>query len=77
MFTIAVFDKKSHKVIALLPFQFDRSVRISASPGILHNDFDFRVFSDNEAVLYEDADGDICLKENCFIADSKWLCGGD
>lgn len=77
MFTVAVFNKQTHKIILLLPLQFDRDVRISSLPAILHNDFDFRVFSDIEAVMYEDSDGDICLKENCFIVDSNWLMGNE
>ena len=73
MFTVVVYHKLSRKIIAVLPFAFDKSVRITMSDGLLYNDFGFKIYSDMEPVLFEDNNGDICLKENAFYINSDQL----
>jgi len=72
MFTIVVYEKKTRKVILAIPLRFENDTNAKQESAILHNNYDYEVFANREPVFYEDSDGDICLKANCFIMD-----GGD
>ena len=73
MFTIVVFHKESKKVILALPLEFDRSVGIKSLDTMIHRDYDYRVYDNMSPVFYKDEVGDICLKPNTFIVNSKSL----
>lgn len=77
MFTIVVYHLETKKIIAALPFIFDGPTHIVQNPGILHNDYGYRVFCDMEPVLYEDEDGDLCIQDNALIINSNILLGDD
>lgn len=41
---------------------------VEQQSAILHNNYEYQVFANREPVLFEDTDGDICLKANaCFV----------
>lgn len=75
MFTIIIYHKQSKKVIAAFPLEFSDRTRIRMPFSIMHDNFDFGVYNSTEPILYEDGDGDICLKENSFIINSNDLLG--
>lgn len=56
-----------------LPLIFDVETYIRQLDTILHNDYDFRVYCGTSPVIYEDEDGDICLKPNAFVINSELL----
>ena len=70
MFTIVVYEKETRKVVLALPFEFKNDTAITQADAILHNNYEYEVFANNEPVFYEDDNGDICLKANCFIVNS-------
>lgn len=72
MFTVVVYEIKTRKVILCLPLKFENDTFVTQQDAILHNNFDYEVFANREPVFYEDSDGDVCLKPNCFI-----VTGGD
>lgn len=73
MFNVIVYHKLTKKIIAYLPFEFEDSVRICLNDSLKHKDFDFAVYNNTEPILFEDFQGDICLKENSFIIDGSML----
>ena len=73
MFTIAVFHKETNKLIAMLPLTIHDPARISLNEVIMHNDYDYMIYSDTEPVLGEDSDGDIVVKPNSYIINSDQL----
>lgn len=74
MFTVVVFEKKTRKVILCMPLRFENDANVTQEDSILHNDYDYEVFANRQPLFFEDADGDICLRENIFIVDSgDWL----
>lgn len=52
---------------------FDVKTHIRQLDTLLHNDYDFRVYCGMSPVIYEDDDGDVCLKPNAFIMHSEML----
>lgn len=73
MFTVIVYHKQTKKVILTLPLIFEGMARIRQLDSIVYNGYDYRVYCEMEPVLYEDDDGDICLKDNAFIVNSNLL----
>ena len=73
MFTIVVYHRGTGKIISCIPLIFDRVTNIRQLDGILHNDYDYRIYCGMEPVLYKDEDGDIFLKPNAFIINSEML----
>lgn len=55
-----------------MPLRFENDANVMQEDSILHNNYDYEVFANRQPLFFEDADGDICLRENCFIVD-----GGD
>lgn len=53
-----------------MPLKFENDAFVTQQDSVLHNDYDYEVFANREPVFYEDKDGDMCLKQNCFIANS-------
>ena len=72
MLTIVLFEKNTRKVKLVLPLVFDNNAYVSPKDAIVWNGLEYEVFVNREPVLYEDDDGDICLKANAFIIN-----GGD
>lgn len=72
MFTIVLFEKNTRKVKLVLPLVFENDAHVSQKDAIIWDGLEYEVFANREPVFYEDADGDICLKVNCFIIN-----GGD
>ena len=74
MFTIVFYHERTHKVFMVLPLELwtesDDGVDIYYEKFISRKGFRFKTFSDCDPVFYTDADGDICLKENCFVIHS-------
>lgn len=70
MFTIVVFEESTRKVKLALPLVFENDAVVSQEDAIVWNGLAYEVFANKEPVLYEDADGDICLKPNCCIINS-------
>lgn len=77
MFTIVFFEKATRKVYFTLPLIFDGPTGVNALQSIVWDGFGYEIFADSSPVFYEDEDGDTCLKEHAFIANSNWLCGYD
>lgn len=73
MLTVVVYEKKTRKVIFVLPIMFDTDTSVKQQEAILHNDFDFEVFINSSPVFYEDARGYVCLKDNTFMIESSDL----
>lgn len=73
MFTIAVVEKSTSKVLAYLPLVFDRDVDIRSPYHIEHKDYVLAIFNNTQPVLFEGTDGDIYLKRNSFIIHSGEL----
>ena len=74
MFTIVFYHEKTHKVFLVLPLELwtenDEGVDIGYEKCLKYKGFSFEIFSDCNPVFYTDADGDICLKKNCFVIHS-------
>lgn len=70
MFTVVVYEQKTRKIICCIPLKFENDTLVKSEDCILYNGFEFEVFANREPVFYEDKDGDMCLKSNCFIANS-------
>ena len=73
MFRIVVYHIETRKIIMDLPLIFDVQTHIRQLDGLLHNDYDYRVYCGMVPVFYEDEDGDICLKPNVFLINSELL----
>lgn len=71
MFTLVVYHKETRKIILVLPLQFDKDVGIKGLDYIMHNGYDYATFVNTEPVFGKDSDGDIILKPNSFIINSK------
>ena len=75
MFTIVFFEKATRKVYLAMPLIFEGPTGVRKLPGITWEGFAYEIFADSQPVYYTDEDGDTCLKENAFIANSNSLCG--
>jgi len=76
MFTIVVYERETRKVILCLPLRFTNDTEVNQETTILHKGYGYEVFANREPVFYEDENGDMCLKENCFAVkrgDSLWI----
>ena len=73
MFKIVVYHRATRKIIMYLPLIFDRATYIRQLDTLLHDDYDYRVYCCMEPVLYEDDDGDVCIKPNAFLINSELL----
>ena len=73
MFTVIVYHRETQKIILCLPLIFDRVTNIKQLDGILHDEYDYRVYCGMDPVYYVDDDDDICLKPNAFIINSEML----
>lgn len=73
MFTIAVVEKTTSKVIAYLPLVFDADVDIRSPYHIEHKDYTLAIYNNTKPVFFEGKDGDLYLKRNCFIMHSDEL----
>ena len=71
--TVVIFRKGSNKLIAMLPLMIHDPAHISLNEVIMHNDYDYMIYSDTEPVLGEDSDGDIVVKPNSYIINSDQL----
>ena len=73
MFKIIIYHKQTRKIIAALPFVFTNKAGIYLGDSIMYEGYDFAIYSETEPILYEDKDGDLCLRENCFVMHSSIL----
>lgn len=73
MFIVVVYHRETKKVILCMPFVLSGDVKITQNTGLVYNGYDYRVFCNMEPVLYEDKDGDICLRDNALIVNGEDL----
>lgn len=73
MFTIVVYCKETKKIVLALPLEFHNPTRITQARTLEHKDYGYRVYCEMRPVIYEDGDGDLCLKDDSFIINSEDL----
>lgn len=73
MLTIVVYHQETKKIIMMLPLCFDNDVKVTKLDTLLHKEYSYRVFCKMDPVIYEDDDGDLCLKDNSFLINSNEL----
>lgn len=71
--SMVVTERLSGKVIAYLPLMFENDTNILSPFHLEHKDYILGIYDATHPLFFRGDDGDIYLKQNCFIIHSNEL----